>query len=234
MIPFRTTAPCHRSPVVSVSLIFLNIAAFFYQEGLGEQAEYAFITTFALIPAVYGSPAAARDAGLDPGNLLPLISNTFLHGGYLHLIVNMWTLWLFGLPVEDRLGPLRFSALYLCCGAAGSLAHLAFNLSSQVPALGASGAIAGVLGAFVWIYPRAKVAAVVPIIVIPWIVHLPAMLYAGIWFLIQMIEGWSAIGADPLAGGIAWWAHIGGFVAGLALAVALHARTRIVRGPWGR
>ncbi|HRK96748.1 MAG TPA: rhomboid family intramembrane serine protease, partial [Rhodospirillales bacterium] len=173
MIPFRTTAPCHRSPVVSVSLIFLNIAVFFYQEGLGEQAEYAFITTFALIPAVYGSPAAARDAGLDPGNLLPLISNTFLHGGYLHLIVNMWTLWLFGLPVEDRLGPFRFSALYLCCGAAGSLAHLAFNLSSQVPALGASGAIAGVLGAFVWIYPRAKVAAVVPIIVIPWIVQPP-------------------------------------------------------------
>lgn len=234
MIPFRTTAPCHRSPVVSVSLIFLNIAVFFYQEGLAEQAEYAFITTFALIPAVYSSPAAARDAGLDPGNLLPLISNTFLHGGYLHLIVNMWTLWLFGLPVEDRLGPLRFSALYLCCGAAGSLAHLAFNLSSQVPALGASGAIAGVLGAFVWIYPRAKVAAVVPIIVIPWIVHLPAILYAGIWFLIQMIEGWSALGADPLAGGIAWWAHIGGFAAGLALAVALHARTRSVRGPWGR
>lgn len=234
MIPFATTAPCHRSPVVAMSLIVLNIAVFFYQEGLGERAEYAFVTTFALIPAVYGHPAAAREAGLDPTNLLPLISNTFLHGGYLHLIVNMWTLWLFGLPVEDRLGPSRFAALYLGCGAAGSLAHLAFNLSSQVPALGASGAIAGVLGAFVWIYPKAKVAAVVPIIIIPWIFHLPAILYAGIWFLIQIVEGWGSLGADPMSGGIAWWAHIGGFAAGLALAIAFHARPSAVRGPWQR
>jgi membrane associated rhomboid family serine protease len=234
MIPFATTAPCHRSPVVAMSLIVLNIAVFFYQEGLGERAEYAFVTTFALIPAVYGNPAAARDAGLDPANLLPLISNTFLHGGYLHLIVNMWTLWLFGLPVEDRLGPARFAALYLGCGAAGSLAHLAFNLSSQVPALGASGAIAGVLGAFVWIYPRAKVAAVVPIIIIPWIFHLPAILYAGVWFLIQIVEGWGSLGADPMSGGIAWWAHIGGFAAGLALAIGFHARPSAVRGPWQR
>lgn len=226
MIPFRTTAPCFRSPVVTTSLIFLNVAAFFYQEGLSDRAEHAFIVQFALIPAIYGDPVGARAVGLDPGNLLPLLTNTFLHGGYLHLIVNMWTLWLFGLPVEDRLGHGRFAALYLGCGAAGSVAHAAFNLDSAVPALGASGAIAGVLGAFVWLYPRAKVATVVPIIIIPWIFHLPAILYAGIWFTIQMFEGWGALSADPAASGIAWWAHIGGFVAGLGVAIALQDRTR--------
>ena len=226
MIPFRTTAPCFRSPVVTVSLIFLNIAVFFFREGLSERAEHAFIVQFALIPAIYGDPAGARAVGLDPGNLLPLLTNTFLHGGYLHLIVNMWTLWLFGLPVEDRLGPGRFVALYLGCGAAGSAAHTLFNLDSAVPALGASGAIAGVLGAFVWLHPRARVAAVVPIIVIPWIFHLPAIFYAGIWFVIQVFEGWWALGADPAAGGIAWWAHIGGFVAGVAAAIALQPRAQ--------
>jgi membrane associated rhomboid family serine protease len=226
MIPFRTTAPCYRSPIVSTSLIVLNIAVFFYQEGLSDRARHAFIQTFALVPAIYGDPAGARAAGFEPGNLLPLVSNTFLHGGYLHLIVNMWTLWLFGLPVEDRLGHGRFAALYLGAGTAGSLAHTAFNLASAVPALGASGAIAGVLGAFVWLFPRARVAAIVPIIVIPWIVHLPAILYAGIWFFIQIFEGWAALSADPMTGGIAWWAHIGGFAAGVTLAITFAARTR--------
>lgn len=226
MIPFRTTAPCLRSPVVTASMIFVNIAVFFYQEGLSDGAQHAFVVRFALIPAIYGDPAWSRAVGLDPADLLPLLTNTFLHGGYLHLIVNMWTLWLFGLPVEDRLGPARFAGLYVGCGAAGSAAHMAFNLDSVVPALGASGAIAGVLGAFVWLFPRAKVAAVVPIIFIPWIVHLPAILYAGIWFAIQMVEGWGALAADPTAGGIAWWAHIGGFVAGVCAAMALRVHAK--------
>jgi membrane associated rhomboid family serine protease len=173
----------------------------------------------------------ARQAGLDPTNLLPFITNTFMHGGYLHLIVNMWTLWLFGLPVEDRLGPWRFLLFYLVCGTAGSVTHLVFNLTSAVPALGASGAIAGVLGGFAWLCPRAMVAVVVPIFFFPLFFRLPALVFTAIWFLFQLVPGVAVLSATATGGGIAWWAHVGGFVAGLLIAMKIRPRGRI-RGPW--
>ena len=218
MIPFRTTVPAAASPVMTMGLIVANIAVFFIQLGTPAAAIDEFIYTYALVPAVYSHPEAARQAGLNPANLLPFLSNTFMHGGYLHIIFNMWTLWLFGAPLEDRLGRWRFLLLYLVCGTAGSVAHMAFNLDSTVPALGASGAIAGVLGAFTFLFPRDKVLVVQPVFVLPLVFPLPAIVYTVIWFAIQVWQGASEfmIASGPAAGGIAWWAHIGGFVAGLA------------------
>lgn len=215
MIPFRTTAPCHGSPVVTMSLIVANIAVFFFQKGLSPQQVTEFVYAYALIPAIYGNPDMARQQGFDPTNFLPMVTNTFMHGGYLHLIINMWTLWLFGLPVEDRLGRWRFLLFYLGCGVVGSLCHLAFNLHSVVPTLGASGAVSGVLGGFFRLFPREKVVIVQPIFVLPLIFGIPTLWFTVLWFGIQFLEGARAF-ASGTTGGIAWWAHIGGFVAGVA------------------
>lgn len=217
MIPFRTTAPCHGSPIVTMSLIVANIAVFFVQKGLAPPDAAHFLYNYALVPAVYGSPSLARDAGFNPFNVLPFLTNTFMHGGYLHLILNMWTLWLFGLPVEDRLGPWRFLLFYLTCGLAGSVGHLVFNLDSTIPALGASGAIAGVLAGFVRLFSKEKVALIQPIFIFPVLFHLSAIWFTALWFGIQVLQGAFQL-TQETAGGIAWWAHIGGFVAGFAIA----------------
>ncbi|MBL6957533.1 MAG: rhomboid family intramembrane serine protease [Rhodospirillales bacterium] len=219
MIPFRTSAPTTASPVVTMGLIVANIAVYFYQMGLAGPAANLFIYTFALVPAVYSHPQAALDAGLDPDSYLPLITNTFMHGGPLHLIFNMWTLWLFGGPLESRLGRVGFILFYLFCGALGSLGHLAFNLDSTIPALGASGAIAGVLGGYAWLFPKARISIVQPIFFFPLIFQLPALVYTAVWFGLQIFQGVIEFAnrTGEQAGGIAWWAHIGGFAAGLLL-----------------
>lgn len=234
MIPFRTSVTTSRSPVVTMSLIVTNIAVFFIQLGLPPSAHLRFLYTYALVPAVYADPALASAAGLDATNFLPLVTNTFMHGGFLHIILNMWTLWLFGVPLEDRLGPWRFLLFYLASGTIGSIAHLIFNWHSVVPALGASGAIAGVLGGFAWLFPRAKVAIVIPIVFIPVIFHWPALVFTALWFALQVLQGTGALGAGASAAGIAWWAHIGGFLAGLAIASWLRPKSFYRRGPWER
>ncbi len=213
-----------------MSLIVANIAVFFVQKGLAPQEAAQFLYTYALVPAVYGNPTLAREAGFDPLNVLPFLTNTFMHGGYLHLIVNMWTLWLFGLPVEDRLGPWRFLLFYLACGTAGSAGHLIFNLDSTTPALGASGAIAGALAGFVRLFPNEKVALIQPIFVFPVLFHLSAVWFTALWFGIQVLQGAFQL-TQETAGGIAWWAHIGGFVVGFAIAKRL-AKTRAPSSPW--
>jgi membrane associated rhomboid family serine protease len=231
MIPYRTSVTAHRSPVVTMSLIVINIAVFVLQAGMSPPAAEEFVYTYALVPLGVSNPAMARAYGIDPEGLLPLVSNTFLHGDALHLLVNLWTLWLFGLPVEDRLGPWRFLLFYLACGIAGSVAHLATNLHSVVPALGASGAIAGVLGAFTRLHPKAKVAVIQPIFLLPLIFHPPAVVFTAIWFAFQIFGGAAALGDSGESGGIAWWAHIGGFAAGLAIAFAVSPPRRRP-GPW--
>lgn len=234
MFPFRTTVTLHGVPVVTLALIAINVALFLYLTNLPHWQQIEFIYRYALVPAAYSHPAAARAAGIDPEGLLPLISNTFLHGGWLHIIANMWTLWLFGAPVEDRLGKWRFLLLYLACGAAGSITHLAFNLHSPVPALGASGAIAGVLGTFTVLFPTARVALVVPILFYPLIFHLPAMVFTALWFGLQIVQGLTTVAVGAV-GGIAWWAHIGGFALGVAVALRiLRLRRRHRPGPWLR
>lgn len=252
MIPFRTTAPGAPMPVVTMGLILVNVAVFLFQIDLTPRAATQFLYTYALVPAVYGNPGLARQVGLDPHNYWPLITNTFMHGGWLHIIFNMWTLWLFGAPVEGRMNRLSYLAFYLLCGFLGSLGHLLANLNSTVPALGASGAIAGLLAAYARLFPGAKVTLFFLIIIIPLIFSVPAVLFIAIWFGLQVWQGTSAMDAASGAGGIAWWAHIIGFLAGFILVkwmggtawhnppppprnrMIMPSGVRLRRGPWNR
>ncbi|MEQ8195431.1 MAG: rhomboid family intramembrane serine protease [Rhodospirillales bacterium] len=212
---------------MTMAFIVANVAVYFYQLGLSPQSELYFIYTYALVPAVLNDPTVLEQTGLKTNPYLTLITNTFMHAGALHLIINMWTLWLFGGPLEDRMGRIRFTIFYFLCGATGSYGHYFFNADSTIPALGASGAIAGVLGGYTYLFPKAKVHLVQPIFFFPLIFRLPALIYTVIWFVLQVIEGAAELGARKAGevGGIAWWAHIGGFAAGLIL-VWILCRTR--------
>lgn len=223
-------------------IIATNALAFLYQETLSEPELQAFLYQHALVPARYFVPGWGWRAGLPPTDLTPYLTNTFLHGGWLHIILNMWTLYIFGPALEDRLGMARFAVLYLASGLAASVAHAIFNATSDVPVLGASGAIAGVTAAYALRFPFAWVRVVVPIVFIPIFFSVPAMVFAGLWFAIQVLQGTGEL-LSPFAGaaGIAWWAHIGGFLAGLALLPLLEPSSKPGRrrswyngGPWER
>ena len=244
MIPFRTTAPGANMPVVTMALIVTNIVVFLYQIGLDPRAEMRFLYTYALVPAVYTNPEIARHAGLNPLNFWPILTNTFMHGGWLHLIFNMWTLWLFGVAVEGRMARWRYLVFYLLCGVAGSVGHLLFNFSSAVPALGASGAIAGLLAGYARLFPGAKVSLILPIFFVPLFFSVPAIAFIAVWFGIQVWQGTTSLDVAG-GGGVAWFAHIGGFLTGLILIGPLGGRPwrappkgpkgLVIRsGPWTR
>ena len=221
MIPFRDNIPSRRYPFVTVGLILANTLAFFYELSLSPQDLKALIDTSGV------TPAHLSLAGQSPvGNLgiffSSSLSGMFLHGGWFHLIGNMWYLWIFGDNVEDCVGHLRFLIFYLLCGALASLAHIVFNLGSSIPSVGASGAVAGVLGAYLISYPFARVLTLIPLFLIWPVVELPAVLVLGFWFLVQLLNGTASVAvASETAGGIAWWAHIGGFLSGVVLILML-------------
>ena len=223
MFPIRAESPTINLPPVTWLLIGANVAAFAAQLAIPEARQSDFHDTFALVPAFLADPGTAADPGYRPGDFLPLLTSSFMHAGVLHLGLNMWVLWLFGGVLEDRLGPWRFLSLYLISGVAGDLLHVAANLESMVPAMGASGAVAGVLGAYTVAFPRAKVTVVQPILFFPLVFRLPAAIYTALWLGIQVLQGLAEWGGGA-AGGIAWWAHIGGFAAGLGLGAVLGAR----------
>ena len=227
MIPVQNTVPIRFTPIVTWWLIGINCAVFFVQISLGPGELERFIYSFALIPARDIAPTPGLDAALS--QFLPFLSNTFLHAGWLHLILNMWTLWLFGPTVEDRLGRGRFLLFYLASGVLASLAHAVFNPNSTIPALGASGAISGVLGCYVGMFPFARLVVLVPILFFPFFFDMPAVIFAGLWFFIQLLQGTVDLFLPALSGGVAWWAHIGGFVAGLVLGPLLHQPSRTYR-----
>lgn len=218
------------------TIIALNVAAFAYQLTLGPNATQAFLYEYGLVPLRYFSPAWGERVGLPATDLTPFLTNMFLHGGFLHIILNMWTLHIFGPALEDRLGHLRFSALYLLSGLAASVTHAIFNASSPVPVVGASGAIAGIIAAYAVRFPYAWIRVLVPIVVIPLFFDIPALLFAGIWFFMQVLQGTSELMVPALGSGIAWWAHIGGFLAGLILLRQLEPAVRPgpPGGPWER
>ncbi len=217
MFPLRDTVPRHYPPLVVWSLILINSAIFLFQSGLPPEEQEWLVRHWGLVPARYTDPVWAVINGLDPGNRLPFITNAFLHGGWLHLLGNMWTLWLFGSAVEDRLGMVRFILFYLACALLASVTHYLFNAASQIPAIGASGAIAGIIGAYSMLFPRARIIVLVPVLFLPFFFELPAAVFAGLWYLLQVLQGAGELLAPRLGGGVAWWAHIGGFVAGVAL-----------------
>ncbi len=228
MIPIRDVyADRTGPPVVTVLLIAANVLFFFFELTLGTRLE-GFLMSAAFIPARY------LDGGLAVGELGPGLGSAllsmFLHGGWGHLLGNMLFLWIFGDNVEDRLGHLRYLLFYLLCGFAATFAHAWSSPGSVVPAVGASGAISGVLGAYVFLHPRARVRTLVFLGFLVTFVDIPVLIYLPIWFLIQLVSGVASLGAPTAAesGGVAWFAHIGGFVAGPLLLLLLGGRRRPV------
>lgn len=216
MIPIRDTVPRMRAPVVTVSIIALNIIAFLYEVGLGPRIE-PFIELFGVVPVQFTHWTELGGNPLNLWRFVPLVSSMFLHGGWAHIAGNMLFLWIFGDNVEDVLGRFRFILFYLLCGIAAALAQIAVSPDSAIPTIGASGAIAGVLGAYFITFPRARVVTLIPIFIIPYFVELPAVIFLGLWFVMQLFGGLADFGAVTPHGGIAFWAHTAGFIAGIAL-----------------
>jgi rhomboid family protein len=216
MIPLRDTIHSRNYPAVNTLLIATNVLVFLVQLTQGPQ-EDQFIYTYGLVPARYSVPEIGDHFTLFQ-QVLAFLSFMFLHGGFWHLLGNMWFLYIFGDNVEDRLGPFRYLLFYLLCGWASGLFHLFLNWQSPVPTIGASGAIAGVMGAYLVMFPRAKILTLIPILFIPYFIEIPAFFFLGIWFFLQFL---GAAGSGAQGGGIAWWAHVGGFVAGIILVKGL-------------
>jgi len=224
MIPLRDTVPSETVPVVTRLLIGANVLVFLYQAALGSYGE-SFIRAHGLVP---------RRVHLDQlETLRPLVTSMFLHGGWMHLLGNMLYLHIFGDNVEDRVGHLRYLALYLLAGIVAGIAQVAINPRSGLPMVGASGAIAGVTGAYFLFYPRARVVTLVPIFVFLQVVELPAVFFLFVWFAFQLFLGIGSLGMDSAGGGVAFWAHIGGFLAGMVLGPVLAlSRPRAIRPAW--
>ncbi len=214
MIPLRDDNPTRSRPVLTVLLITANVLVFIYQLSLGQRQEQALVFQFGAIPAVIVGARSLPEqlAAIPP--VLSLFTSMFLHGGFMHIIGNMLYLWIFGNNIEDAMGRARFLIFYLTCGVLAALAHILSNPSSVIPTIGASGAISGVLGAYLLLYPHARVLTLIPLGFFTRLIYLPAGLVLGFWFVLQLISG--SLGS-PEGGGIAWFAHIGGFVAGMAL-----------------
>lgn len=243
MVPFSDNIPAQRTPVVTYLLIAIHVGCFVYQSSLPPSDQLALFYRWGLLPCSFehigegprripvDSPVREHLSrgpvtrierrefpveGTAIAALLPMFTSMFLHGGLLHLVGNLWYLWIFGDNVEDRLGHARFFAMYLMNGIAASGAHVWASWGSRVPTIGASGAVAGVLGAYFVTYPYARVRAWMPFLFyLGPVIEVPAVLFLGLWFFIQFRHGTQQLVAMPDQGGVAWWAHIGGFVCGI-------------------
>ena len=209
MIPLRDLNPTRTRAVLTYVVIAVNVLVFLYQSQLGPAAERAFVLRHGVIPYLLAGHLRA-------GSLTTPISSMFMHGGWMHLLGNMWMLHIFGDNVEDALGKLRFLAFYLLCGVAAALAHVFVEPGSPLPLIGASGAIAGVLAGYVRLYPNARVVTLIPIFFIFITRELPAVFFIFLWFGLQVLLGLQGL-EQASAGGIAFFAHVGGFVAGYLL-----------------
>lgn len=214
MFPLKDDNPTRTTPVVMIALIVVNVLVFFYQLSLPPASAERFVYQFGSIPAVItglGRLSAELTAVAPPVSLL---TSMFLHGGWMHLIGNMWFLWVFGNNIEEAMGHFRFILFYLLCGIAAGAGHVLMHPDSVIPAIGASGAISGVLGAYIMIYPRARVWTLIFLFVFIRILYLPAGVILGYWFVLQLLGGTTTSSGT---GGVAFWSHIAGFVAGMAL-----------------
>ncbi len=221
MLPITDTVQSRSFPFVNWMLIALNVLLFFILAKSSASAD-AYVQIFGVVPARFLSQP-------DLFALFTLFSSMFLHGGWVHLVSNMLALYIFGDNVEDRMGSGRYLLFYLLCGLVAALVHIAFNQDSLIPTIGASGAISGVLAAYLVLFPTARVITLIPLFFLPWFVEIPAVLYLGFWFVSQLLNGLLTVMTGAQAfGGVAWWAHVGGFVAGLVM-VKLFAHQRYPR-----
>lgn len=221
MIPLKDINPTRTTPVVNIALIVANVLVFFYMvytTTLAPGSENVFMMAHGTVPLRVSQLVQGR--GTTEAALLPLVTSIFLHSGLMHLAGNMLFLWVFGDNIEDYFGHLGFLVFYLLCGVGSGLIHVLFNLDSRIPAIGASGAISGVMGAYAVLYPRHRILTFFFIFLIP----VPAILILGYWFVIQFLEGVNGIGMRVQGGGVAIWAHIGGFVIGVLITLLVRKK----------
>ena len=231
MIPIRDDTPRFSAPFVTYFIIALNTLVFLFELSVNEQGRGALnglIYHFGVVPLRFDHILAAWPASSLTGLFLPILTSMFLHASWLHLIGNMWFLWIFGDNIEDYLGHFSYLLFYLVCGFAAAITHILLNAGSRLPSVGASGAIAGVMGAYFVLYPKARVMMWFPPI---FFFQLPAWLVLGYWFFMQFLSGAATSIAETSQtnGGIAFWAHVGGFVAGIVLIKVLPERPRRYR-----
>jgi membrane associated rhomboid family serine protease len=234
MIPLRDDTPRYSTPYVTYLLITLNVIVFGLELMAGQNGDMsAFVHQFGLIPRRFMVDLSGGHINIL-GAFLPIFTAMFLHGSWLHIIGNMWVLWIFGDNIEDYLGHFPYLLFYLTTGVIAFLTHIALNADSHVPTLGASGAIAGVMGAYFLLYPKARVLTIVPLIIFFTFWWLPAWIVLGYWFLIQFLSGTAtSIAHAASSGGVAVWAHVGGFLAGMILIKLLPERSGRRRyGAW--
>lgn len=219
MIPLRDVIPSRTFPGVTVALIALNSLVFLYEASLPDRQLTAFVNRWALVPAYF--------------SWVTVITSMFLHGGWLHAIGNMWFLWIFGDNVEDRVGHGRYLVFYLLCGTVAGLAQAFSDPTSTVPTIGASGAVAGVMGGYIVLYPQSRILTLLPLFIFIQLIEVPAMVFLGLWFVLQLFGGVGALmttGRDT-TGGIAFWAHVAGFGVG-ALLIKVFARPERTAVEW--
>jgi membrane associated rhomboid family serine protease len=214
MIPLRDSQPSRNFPAITVLLIVINVAVFLFEWSLEPFSRDYFVNMYGMVPA-----------HLRPSSM---VTSMFLHGGWMHLIGNMWFLWIYGDNVEDVLGRPKYVVFYLACGVAAAVVHYVFNFDSRIPTVGASGAIAGVMGAYVVKYPHARITTLLPIIIFFTTVELPAWFILIYWFVLQIFAGVGELAnsSGVQQGGVAWFAHVGGFLAGAVLIKVLPTRER--------
>jgi membrane associated rhomboid family serine protease len=216
MLPLRDSQPSYSKPYVTIAIIAANAFVFLYQLTLDEFSLNSLISSYGMVPSRLHASS--------------LVTSMFLHGGWLHLIGNMWFLWIFGDNVEDILGHVKYLLFYLLCGVAAALVQLAFNMDSPVPTIGASGAIAGVMGAYLVKFPRSRVVTLVFVLFFLTTIEIPAAFVLGFWFVLQFFNGVGAIASAHISqGGVAWFAHVGGFLAGILLIYVMRPQERFRR-----
>jgi membrane associated rhomboid family serine protease len=225
MFPLYDDNPRVRTPVITILLIAINVAVFIYELSLGTGEQGVFMRTYGLVPS-HVAAALHDGTGLVPA-LQPLFTSMFIHSGWMHIIGNMWFLWIFGDNTEDILGHFGFLFFYFLFGLAGGVSHVVANQGSSLPVVGASGAIAGVMGAYIILFPRARILTLIILVVFFFTVRLPALVVIGVWFLIQFFSGVGSLGVMD-AGGVAFWAHVGGFVLGAVVGFAAKPRVAVI------
>ncbi|WP_297057076.1 rhomboid family intramembrane serine protease [Thermosulfurimonas sp.] len=217
MIPLQDSLPRRTVPVVTWGLIAVNTLVFLLETALPEPTRELVIQYLGLVPARLTDPVWAAAHGYPPGAYLTLFTHLFLHGGWVHILGNMWTLWIFGDNVEDRMGHLRFLIFYFLCGFVAALVHVHMYPHSTIPTIGASGAISGVLGAYLLMFPAARIVVMIPIFIFPFIFEVPAVFFLVYWYLLQVFSGTLSLALPEPVIEVAWWAHVGGFLAGMFL-----------------
>lgn len=213
MIPYRDTIPLVRRPWVTWSLIAVNLLVFLYSELLAPDSQRYFQYLHGLVPARFVYPDWAVRAGFPARDYTPFVSSLFIHGNWMHCVFNMWLLWIFGDNVEDRMGPARFLTFYLLCGLVAGAFHIYANPQSTIPAVGASGAIAGIMGAYFFMYPYARI--VIWVLFLPLFVEVPAIAFLGLWVIIQLYKATTGLASASPYSEVAWFGHLGGFIAGM-------------------